>query len=670
MARTNRDLSRYLAEDWIPALKLGALIDTIENLDDGPTVNIEVSGVPIGEARTINFVGGSAVDLGDWVINYTPPGSGGGTAEDFQILASDPVAPADGEVWYNSTAEKFRFRQNGVTIEIPTSGSGIATSFQILASDPGSPADGDVWYNSTDGVFRFYQDGVIAELGGGSSGIATSFQVLASDPGTPSSGDVWYNSTTKLFKWYSDGETLVAGATGTGDTMTNKGATVFATGASSTFQSGATQTFDSGATLTLADESVVSNQADETFGAGYEGSFASGSAVTHASGSTDTYSSGSTLTHDNESIISNQADETFGAGYEGTYASGSSNTHQSGSSTVFESGSNTDFQAGSNVDFTGAVITGLPSGGQTFLTVSSAVLSTSNVSDMISGAYRFSEDVYYWIDTSTGAVYKYDSSIDTRTTVGTTTATSRSTVLYVDSSDNIYYAGVISSTGRILRMTSGGVESTIYNSGLNAGYAYFGHDLNDNMYGTFTGSNILKCDIVGTNSALTNPFTGTITRSRVVGKSSTQTYFIGDDSGNLASFATLSNAGTITKIANADISAIGTTTYTVSINPSGNIVINSGASATTVEADYSGATVLKKKLILSYLTVITSTGDIVDTNSAACTYYNDTLSTLGTKLLNIDGAVWQVLGRGGNNTLHNNFIGFLVAKSNILVTQF
>jgi hypothetical protein len=311
------DLERYLAEDWIPALKLGAKISE-ENLLQ-PVIEVELGGVPVGGAGTINFIGGSAVDMGNNVINYTPPGGGSSVSTSFQILATDPLIPANGDVWYNSTDEKFRFYEDGAVIELGTGTAGTATGFQLLATDPLTPADGDVWYNTTDNVFRFYQNGNVVEIGTGGSGTATDFQILAADPGVPVDGDVWYNSTDNKFRFFQNGVVAELGAVGAGDTVTIAGDVIYNNTSSVTNQAGSTTVYE--------DNSIITNNATETYGADYEGVYSSGSTINLESGSQTTYEDGS--------LITNESTETFGAGYQAT------------------------FQPGASIDFTNATVTGL-----------------------------------------------------------------------------------------------------------------------------------------------------------------------------------------------------------------------------------------------------------------------------------------------------------------------
>ncbi len=404
----SRPLNDYLAEDWIPALKYGAQIDGVLNVNNSAIIAVELNGVPIADAKTVNFVGGTLVDAGGDVVNYTPPSGGSGTATAIQTLAADPGAPANGDIWLNTTSNELKQRINGVTQVIypQSGGTGTATDFQLLATDPLTPADGDVWYNTTDNAFRFYQNGQVINLSTGlvredQTGIVGTAIVLA----TTVTGSVFLfknglllndpadytiagqNITLSVAAIAPDTFTALIGSTDAvnGASITNnntflgdnifQGDTTFE--GDVTVDATSTITNVSGSAQVYNDGSIITNNSTETYGTDYEAVYNSGSTINLQSGSQTTYEDGSLVTDnstttfgadyegthsvgsvetfDDESTISNQADETFGAGYEGTYASGST--------TNVQSGATWDFNAGATIDFTGATVTGLPSGG-------------------------------------------------------------------------------------------------------------------------------------------------------------------------------------------------------------------------------------------------------------------------------------------------------------------
>ena len=59
-----------------------------------------------------------------FIINKT---SGLITIENTMLLdpqSSDPVSPGNGQLWYNSTTQKFRARQNGASLDLISAGGG------------------------------------------------------------------------------------------------------------------------------------------------------------------------------------------------------------------------------------------------------------------------------------------------------------------------------------------------------------------------------------------------------------------------------------------------------------------------------------------------------------------------------------------------------------------
>jgi len=595
MSVYDRGLRRYPARNWNPAINLGAYIDTVEDLNDGPTFNVEVSGVPVGNARTINFVGGAAIDLGGFVINYTPPGAGSGTATDFQVLAADPGAPADGAVWYNSTTNLFKFQQNGVTTILGGAG-GPATAFQIFAADPGAPADGDVWYNSTTNLFKFQQNGVPITLGG-AGGTADSFQILVADPGAPVDGDVWYNSTTNLFKFQQNGVTTIIGSGAAAiqediapfvGTVINIVASIV--GLFTLYKNGVLQTVAgndytiAGQVVTLTVASIITDRFTAIIGvtnAGGSGTapgdtiINQGDAINNNT-STTTNQAGSITTYDDNSIINNAGDTTYGATATNVYAASSTTTFQdasiinnssdttntANSTTVFadnsvitnngdttygptatnnyQSGSVTDFNAGSVIDFTGATVTGLNVSSNTGLTqVSAAEVVPIGFGDSV----QFSDTEVYTRENA--VVRKYLAGVVT--TLGTYSFAGSD--LFVTPNGNVY-TGANSSDRVLQKMTPAGVASVLYTSAGNS-INVLGTDTNNNVY--FRDNNLApaagnkRVDSSNAVITLTLP-AGWTTVFSVLPFSAVKTYVLAQNAGVLA-IGTIDAAGVITQLA-------------------------------------------------------------------------------------------------------------------------
>ncbi len=48
----------------------------------------------------------------------------------LDVLAADPVAPGEGQLWYNAITQVIRLRQNGLTVSLGTGGGGSIASGQ------------------------------------------------------------------------------------------------------------------------------------------------------------------------------------------------------------------------------------------------------------------------------------------------------------------------------------------------------------------------------------------------------------------------------------------------------------------------------------------------------------------------------------------------------------
>jgi hypothetical protein len=100
-------------------------------------------------------------------------------------LTSDPVAPVDGEIWYNTTADALRCRINGVTYDLGVTGSGAPTTapYVTISDDPGLSAD----------RYLAGAQGVQVADGGAGGAATVSFRIenLTSDPGSPETGRIW-----------------------------------------------------------------------------------------------------------------------------------------------------------------------------------------------------------------------------------------------------------------------------------------------------------------------------------------------------------------------------------------------------------------------------------------------------------------------------------------------
>lgn len=122
---------------------------------------------------------------------FNPNGTNAGINVGSQ--AGDPSAPANGDVWYDSSGHLYRVRINGSTATLAT----IATSqiFTNKTLSTGISVSQPLTWSA--GVRQtFSPDATTPGINVGS---------FAGDPSTPSNGDIWYNSTSNKFRCYENG---------------------------------------------------------------------------------------------------------------------------------------------------------------------------------------------------------------------------------------------------------------------------------------------------------------------------------------------------------------------------------------------------------------------------------------------------------------------------------
>ncbi len=256
---------------WTPTTLTISLVDGLQTALDGkaPTNNpVFTGGVTVPLLTGVSFVSNPPLVTGSLVSSsltaartWTLPDVSGtfvlqaNTENGMSVgtVAGAPATVTDGQLWYDSTAGKFKFRQAGSTAELGTGGLPTAHAASHLSGgtdsikldDLGSPDDNTDLNATTlrhgllpklsgtatdflagDGVYRAPAKAsraanLSAVLIMGSDEVLTAF-----DPG----GDrlVWWNDTTNQWEYLSLGTNLsisggtlnAAGGTGSGSSMT------------------------------------------------------------------------------------------------------------------------------------------------------------------------------------------------------------------------------------------------------------------------------------------------------------------------------------------------------------------------------------------------------------------------------------------------------------------
>jgi hypothetical protein len=77
-------------------------------------------------------------------------------------LASDPATGSDGQIYYNSTSDILKIYVNGAWTAIEGGGG---AAINVSASAPVAPEEGDAWFDNTDGKFYVYDGSFWVETG-------------------------------------------------------------------------------------------------------------------------------------------------------------------------------------------------------------------------------------------------------------------------------------------------------------------------------------------------------------------------------------------------------------------------------------------------------------------------------------------------------------------------
>ena len=134
-----------------------------------------------GQAQTVVF-GDEATHFYEFTVATRPAAPPVG----WVIVVTDGLTGADCTV--GAGASRALCRWTGAVWEpLGGGGGGSATAIQYLGADPGAPANGDVWINSTTGLFKEQIGGTTKSFyyGGYPGGIAAGDLPNCTDATTP-----------------------------------------------------------------------------------------------------------------------------------------------------------------------------------------------------------------------------------------------------------------------------------------------------------------------------------------------------------------------------------------------------------------------------------------------------------------------------------------------------
>jgi hypothetical protein len=163
-------------------------------------------------------------------ITFNPDATNAGL--NVGSVAGAPSSLSNGDVWYDSTAAKFKCRQNGATTDCIGTGSGgpstpgTTTDNAIVRWDgTGGTAIQNSGIAIDDSNVIAFPDGVKQTFNPDGTNAGFNVGSQAGDPSTLGNGDCWYNSSTNEFKCRINGTSVALGGS-----SGNPRVCVFATG--------------------------------------------------------------------------------------------------------------------------------------------------------------------------------------------------------------------------------------------------------------------------------------------------------------------------------------------------------------------------------------------------------------------------------------------------------
>jgi hypothetical protein len=180
------------------------------------------------------------VDIITLQPSATTPGLNVGT------IAGDPSAPANGGIWYDSTANELTARINGVNVSLG-SGSATLTSTHVGYGSAGNSLTGEAAFNYSAALDLLNVPNITATGSIAATTTATNpaYRITgaAANPSSNAEGDFWYNTTLDSYGMYK-ASAITYAVTNANTFSTNH--IPYALGGSTTLGSEAGFTYDPG----------------------------------------------------------------------------------------------------------------------------------------------------------------------------------------------------------------------------------------------------------------------------------------------------------------------------------------------------------------------------------------------------------------------------------------
>jgi hypothetical protein len=195
----------YRSDRWVAvsssASAAGNVVGPASSTDEAVARFDSTTGLLLQNTSTLTLSDAGVFSFADGVKQtFNPNGTNAGINVGSQ--AGDPSTPANGDLWYDSTANELTARINGSTVSLGAGagdvvGPGSATDEAVARFDltTGKLIQNTSTLTLSDaGAFAF-ADGVKQTFNPNGTNAGINVGSQAGDPGSPANGDLWYDST-------------------------------------------------------------------------------------------------------------------------------------------------------------------------------------------------------------------------------------------------------------------------------------------------------------------------------------------------------------------------------------------------------------------------------------------------------------------------------------------
>ena len=203
VAGTGVTITNNSGEGATPTIAIGQNVTTSSSVTFN-TITVENLVVTGNQTSTSQ----STLNVADSIITLNSNVTGAPSLNAAVVVERGTSANVD--IRWNESLDRWEATRDGSTYKIIDQGAKMT----LGTTAPVAPDDGDFWFETDSAITFVYYDSYWIEIGASGIGAVTS----ASAPGNPANGQLWFKSTTnEMFVYYDGAWVLVNSATSTTD---------------------------------------------------------------------------------------------------------------------------------------------------------------------------------------------------------------------------------------------------------------------------------------------------------------------------------------------------------------------------------------------------------------------------------------------------------------------